>query len=258
MARLRPVAACLLACVGLLLNAARAEPAAPPVQDARELIAGAIDQTRGRSSYAELSMRIHRPDWERTSALKAWTRGREDALIRFTAPPRDAGNATLKLGEQMWTFTPRLNRVIRLPYSMMAQSWAGSDFSYHDLSRSDKLLIWYDHAIADARYGDGHWIYTVESVPHDDAPVVWGKEVVVIRDDYVLLEQTFYDQDMQPVKRLVADDVRELGGRMLATHLRMIQLEEDDHFTELTYDAAEFDIDIDDEMFTLFRLRSGK
>ena len=107
---------------------------------ARDLVAAAIDLTRGRSSYTEMSMVIHRPDWQRTSSLRAWTRGREDALIRFTAPAKDAGNATLKAGEKMWTFTPKLNRVIRLPFSMMSQGWAGSDFSYQDLSRSDKLL----------------------------------------------------------------------------------------------------------------------
>lgn len=234
-----------------------ARPRTQPVTDARELIAGALDLTRGHTSYAELSMLIHRPDWERTSALQAWTRGREDALMRFTAPPRDKGNATLKLGEQMWTFTPRLNRVIRLPYSMMAQSWAGSDFSYHDLSRSDKLLVWYDHEIVETRAADDHWIYVIESIPHDDAPIVWGKEVVTIRDDYVLLEETFYDQEMVPVKRLVGEDVREMGGRTFATRLRMIKLEEPDHYTEVVYSKAEFDIEIPDSMFTLFELRSG-
>ena len=80
---------------------------------ARELIAAAIDLTRGRSSYAEFAMVIHRPDWERSSSLVAWTRGRKDALIRFTAPAKDAGNATLKQGEKMWTYNPKLNRTDR-------------------------------------------------------------------------------------------------------------------------------------------------
>ena len=141
---------------------------------AYELIAAAIDQTRGSTSYAEMEMQVHRPDWSRTSAIIAWTRGREDALIRFTGPPRDAGNATLKDGAQMWTFTPRLNRVVRLPYSMMSQSWAGSDFSYDDLSRTDALLRHYQHEMIDVREEDGLRIYTVDSIPNADAPVVGG------------------------------------------------------------------------------------
>lgn len=223
---------------------------------ARELIAGAIDLTRGRTSYSELSMTIHRPDWQRTSTLVAWTRGREDALIRFVAPARDAGNATLKRGQQMWTFTPKLNRTIRLPYSLMSQSWAGSDFSYNDLSRSDKLLTQYTHRITETSEHDGHTVYTLESIPKENAPVVWGKEVIRLRDDYVLLEEIFYDQEMVALKHLVASKVGVLGGRTFATQMRMVDLEEDDRWTELVYRMAEFDLPLNDELFTLFSLRN--
>lgn len=234
------------------------DPAAPASITADQLIAGAIDLTRGRTSYTELSMIVHRPDWERTSTLVAWSRGRTDALIRFVAPARDAGNATLKLAEKMWTFTPKLNRTIRLPYSLMSQSWAGSDFSYSDLSRSDKLLTQYTHRIVETSEDDGHVIYVVESIPKENAPVVWGKEVIRMRDDYVLLEQTYYDQDMVPLKRMVSLDIGVLGGRSFATRMRMVDLEEADRWTELQYRTAEFDVPLDDEIFTLFSLRNPR
>jgi outer membrane lipoprotein-sorting protein len=225
---------------------------------ARDLIAGVIDLTRGRTSYAEFSMVIHRPDWERSSKLVAWTRGREDALIRFTAPAKDAGNATLKQGQQMWTFTPKLNRVIRLPYSMMSQGWAGSDFSYSDLSRTDQLLHEYELTLVSTEQRDGHQVYTVEAIPHDDAAVVWGKEQIVLRDDYVLLAETFFDQSMQPLKRLEATQIKTLGGRTFGTRLRMTPLDEGEHWTEIAYEQAKFDVPIDDGMFTVFALQSGR
>jgi outer membrane lipoprotein-sorting protein len=225
---------------------------------AQELIAGVIDLTRGQTSYAEFSMVIHRPDWERSSKLVAWTRGREDALIRFTAPAKDAGNATLKQGQQMWTFTPKLNRVIRLPFSMMSQGWAGSDFSYSDLSRTDQLLHDYELSLVGDETRDGHRQYTVEAVPHDDAPVVWGKEQIVLRDDYVLLGQTFFDQAMKPLKRLESREIRTMGGRTFATRMRMVPLDKPDEWTEIAYDEAQFDVKIDDGMFTVFALQSGR
>jgi len=237
-------------------GSAPTEPEAQP--SARELVEAAIDLTRGVSSYAELSMTIHRPSWERSSTLKAWTQGREDALIRFTAPARDAGNATLKLGENMWTFTPKLNRVVRLPFSLMSQSWAGSDFSYHDLSRTDDLLRHYELAVVKTIESEGHTVYTVEAVPHDDAPVVWGKEVLELRDDHVLLEHTFFDQALTPLKRLEAIEIRDLGGRTFATRARMIKLDEPNHWTELTYHDADFGIELDDSLFTVFSLESGR
>lgn len=246
----------------LFSSAAGAGAPAPDPQaalpDARELIAGALDLVRGRTSYAEMTMLIHRPDWQRTSTLKAWTRGREDALIRFTEPTRDAGNATLKKDDRMWTFTPKLNRTIRLPYSLMSQSWAGSDFSYNDLARSDKLLNHYGLTLESSEQrDDGHRAYTVAAVPHDNAPVVWGKEVLVLRDDYVLLSQTFFDQDLEPLKRLEALEVGELGGREFATRMRMSKLDEPGHYTEVHYREAEFDVALHDDLFTLFALRTG-
>ncbi len=226
-------------------------------QDARTLVEGAIDLTRGTTSYAEMSMQIHRPDWQRNSSLVAWTSGREDALIRFTAPAKDAGNATLKDDEKMWTFTPRLNRVIRLPYSLMAQSWAGSDFSYNDLSRTDTLLHDYTLSLLDTRQEEDHTVYTIEAVPHDDAPVVWGREVLVLRDDYVLLSHTFHDQDDQPLKRLEAMEIGEKGGRIFATRMRMVKLDEQDHWTEVSYDEVQFDVELEEGLFTVYTLRSG-
>jgi len=183
--------------------------------------------------------------------------GRKDALIRFTAPAKDAGSATLKQGEKMWTFTPKLNRTIRLPFSLMSQSWAGSDFSYNDLSRTDKLLEFYDLEIVRREEQDGHIIYTIDAIPHDDAPVVWGKEEMVLRDDYVLLSQTYFDQKMEALKRMETLEIGELDGRTFGTRMRMSKLDEPDNYTELHYAAADFDVELDDRVFTVFSLQAG-
>ena len=134
--------------------------------------------------------------------MVAWTRGTEDALIRFTAPAKDAGQATLKKGDQMWTFIPKFKKSMRLPSSMMSNSWGESDFSYNDLSRSDSLLRYYDLSVVEVEEKDDHKIYTLDAIPHDDAPVVWGKERMVMRDDYIMLSQTYFDQDLKPIKSL--------------------------------------------------------
>ena len=203
-------------------------------------------------------MLIKRPTWERSSSLVAWTRGREDALIRFTAPAKDAGNALLKQGDNMWTFNPKLNRNIRLPNSMMSQSWAGSDFSYNDLSRSDKYLRHYTLTLVAAEQVDGHTLYTIDAVPKEDAPVVWGKERMIIRDDYVMTELTYFDQDLVPLKRMTSLDIGEMGGRTIATTMRMVNLEEPDSFTEVRYTDLDFEVKLEDRMFTVFALQSGR
>ena len=246
-----------LTALSLLLAALTQANDAPKI-DPLELVTRSLDLTRGLSSYAEMTMRIKRPTWERTSSLAAWTRGREESLIRFTAPAKDAGNALLKQGEKMWTFNPKLNRSIRLPGSMMGQSWAGSDFSYNDLSRSDKYLNEYRLELVSTNVADGVEIYTIDAIPHDDAPVVWGKERLVIREDAVMIELTYYDQDLVPLKKMQTLEIRELGGRTLATRMRMGEIEEPESFTEITYDEMDFDVDLEDRLFTVFSLQSGR
>jgi len=98
--------------------------------DARTIIRDAIDHFRGLTSYSEMSMTIHRPDWERKMSMKGWSSGSKKTLVRVTAPARDAGNATLVLDDnKVWSYAPKINRVIRIPSSMMSQCWMGSDFS---------------------------------------------------------------------------------------------------------------------------------
>lgn len=224
----------------------------------QSLVEGALDLTRGVSSYTELTMTIRRPTWEREISISAWTRGREDALIRFTAPPKSAGVATLKRGDRMWTYAPRIGREFSLPSSMMSQQWEGSDFSYNDLSRTDKYLRHYDVGIAHTEERDGFTIYTLDLIPHDDAPVVWGKETLVLRDDYVILRQTFYDQGLEPLKRMQTLEIGELGGRIIPVVMRMSPVGEDDRWTEIRYLDADFEADVEDGMFTTFALRGGR
>jgi len=248
----------MVCCGWWLCGSVAADPVASDSSgDALQLVTRAIDLTRGLSSYAEMTMLIKRPTWERTSALVAWTRGREDALLRFTAPAKDAGNAMLKTGDKMWTYNPKLNRNVRLPNSMMSQSWAGSDFSYNDLSRSDKYLKNYTLHWVETQTQGEHTLYTIDALPKESAPVVWGKERMVIREDYVMLDLIYFDQDLVPLKRLQTLEVATMGGRTLATHMRMLNLEESDSYTEIRYDHIDFDVELDDRMFTTFALRAN-
>ena len=104
------------------------------------------------------------PDWERRLEMKGWTRGDNEALVRFIAPAKDAGNATLKLGDGAWVFNPKLNQVIKLPGSMMSQSWMGSDFSYNDLSKSEDIITDYTHRLTATAQADGHTVWTLSLI----------------------------------------------------------------------------------------------
>lgn len=226
--------------------------------DARALVRAAIDHWRGQSSYSEMTMTIHRPDWERSMSMRAWTVGDERSLVRVTAPARDVGNGTLLDGDNMWTYSPKINRVIKVPSSMMSQSWMGSDFSNTDISRADDIVDEYAHRLVDEYERDGHTVSIIEALPNEFASVVWGKEVLTIRDDFVVLEHRFFDQDGVLVKSLTTLDIDEMGGRTVASRQRMAKAEAAHEWTEIRVDAVEFGVPLGDSVFTLSNLRNPR
>jgi outer membrane lipoprotein-sorting protein len=226
--------------------------------DAREIVRAAVDHWRGISSYCEMTMTIHRPDWERSMSMRAWTQGDDRSLVRVTAPKKDEGNGTLINDNNMWSYSPKVNRVIKVPSSMMGQSWMGSDFSNKDISRVDDIIDQYDHRILGEDQRDDHTVFTIESVPHEEAAVVWGKEVLVIRDDHVLLEHRFYDQDGKLVKMLQSLEIGEMGGRQIAIDQRMQKVDAPGDWTEIIVNAVEYDLDLKDSLFTLSNLRNPR
>ncbi|SMF29121.1 hypothetical protein SAMN02745866_01875 [Alteromonadaceae bacterium Bs31] len=248
-------------CLLLLLLASALCPAesyaqAPP--DAKKIIRAAMDLWRGSSSISEISMTIKREDWQRSMSMKAWTKGDKKTLVRVTEPKKDAGNGTLQVDNKLWTFTPKINRVIKVPSSMMGQSWMGSDFSNKDISKSTEVLDQYTLTLLDVIKEQGRSTFVIEAVPHEDAAVVWGKEIFVIRDDYVMMEQQFWDQDGVLVKKMMALEVAEMGGRPVATKIRMFEVDTPEQWTEMATSAIDFDVELADNLFTLSNLRNPR
>jgi len=226
--------------------------------DARQLVQQAMDHWRGLTSYSEMNMIIHRPDWERSMTMRSWSKGDKLSLVRVIEPKKDAGNGTLLNDNNMWSYTPKINRIIKVPSSMMSQSWMGSDFSNKDIAKSTDIIDQYDHELTGQEERDGHMYYTITSIPHEDAAVVWGKEILTVRDDYVLMEQQYWDQDGILVKSLKTLQVEEMSGRPVAKIMRVGKVETPDEWTQLTANSIEFDLDLPENLFTLSNLRNPR
>ncbi len=227
-------------------------------QSPQDLVEGAVNYWRDNSSKAEADMVIHRPDWERKLSIITLTEGNERSLVRFTAPAKDAGSATLSIGDETWSFAPKINRVIKIPASMKAQSWMGSDFSYRDLTKSDDIIDQYIHKLVSEKENDGHRIFIIESTPKEFAPVVWGKEVLEIRDDKIILKHEFYDQSGKLIKVLEAKKITEMDGKLYPKVMRITKVEEKDEWTEIVHNSIKFNIEISDTEFTLSSLSNPR
>ncbi len=235
-----------------------ATPGSAQQLTADDIIRKAMDHYRGQTSSAEMTMVIHRPDWQREVSMLAWTEGDKRTLVRVTAPAKDAGNGTLSVDGNMWTYSPKVNRVVKVPSSMMSQNWMGSDFSNEDVSKDADIIDQYDHELVGQYEQEGFQVFVIQSIPHEEAAVVWGKEVLHIRDDWVMLQQQFWDQDDNLVKTLRALEITEMDGRPVASLLRMGREDAPQEWTEVRTAAVDYDVELPDNLFTLSHLRNPR
>ncbi len=232
--------------------------ASASAQDARQILTSAFDNWRADSSHPTLGMTIKRANGTRSLTLESWTQGDDKALVRFTAPSRDAGNATLQIGSATYVFNPRLNQVIKLPASAMSQSWMGSDFSYEDLSRSERVIDDYTHTLLGSRKSDGKTIYKIQSVPKKGVPVVWGKQILDVRSDGVLISIEYYDQVGKRVRIMESDKIATLSGRPYPVVLTMRSDNKPGEYTQVTTKKAEFNINVPSYLFTKSNLQNPR
>lgn len=225
-------------------------------QTATEIIRRADDKMQGKSNRAEMKMTIVRPDWQREVTMKAWSLGREYSLILITGPARDKGQAFLKRKNEMWNWQPSIDRVVKLPPSMMMQSWMGSDFTNDDLVKESSITRDYTHALKADSTINGTSVYRIELIPKPEAPVVWGRIVAFIdKKEFNQVLVHYYDEDDILVNALVLSDVRTIGGKRLPTRMEMIPAENPKHKTIVEYLDLKFDVPLKEDFFSLQNLK---
>ncbi|TVQ08957.1 MAG: outer membrane lipoprotein-sorting protein [Balneolaceae bacterium] len=225
-------------------------------RDAAEIIKRMEDTMRGESSYAEMTMTIERPRYTREVSLKTWALGNDFSMILITAPARDQGTSFLKRKSEIWNYVPNIDRTIKMPPSMMAQSWMGSDFSNDDLVRESSTVDDYEHRILREEEYEGRQSWVLELIPKPDTPIVWGKVLMWIsKDDYIQLRVENYDQRNELANTIRFSEIREMGGRMLPTKLKLTPAGSPGQHTIIRYDSMDFGIDIRESFFTQQNLR---
>ena len=218
---------------------------------ALEIVQKSEDNLRGKSNKSELEIKIVRPTWERTMEAKSWAKGTEMSMILILSPARDKGTVFLKRDKEIWNYVPTVERNIKLPPSMMLQSWMGTDFNNDDLVRESSMVNDYTHKLLGEETIRGMVCYKIEFIPKPEAAVVWGKIICYITKDYFLQVQVeFYDEDDVLINILEGFDIKTMDGRQLPSRMRMTPQDKEGHYTEMIYHSIDFDIDIDDSYFT--------
>jgi len=220
-------------------------------QDAHDIVRRADERARGKSSEAVMNIDIVRPTWSRKMSMKAWSKGKDYAMILLTAPAKEKGTVFLKRSREVWNWIPSIERNIKLPPSMMGQSWMGTDFTNDDLVKHASLADDFTASIPGEDTLLGRACYRIRLVPRPEAAVVWGRIVLWIdKKDLMILKSEYYDEDDALVNTMVATEVKLFGGKLLPSRVEMVPAGKKGQKTVLSYDSLLFDMDFPDSFFS--------
>lgn len=241
----------------LFLTLALLLSASALAQDAKTILETSEQRRRGvQSSRAQMTMTIVRPTWQREMSLKSWSKGDDYALILVTAPANEKGTTTLKRGDEVWNWLPRVERTIKLPRSMMSQSWMGSDLSNDDLVNEISLVEDFDHRILQDTTLQGRTCWKIELIPHENVAVVYSKVIMYVdQRDYLQLRTEEYDEEDYLINVMTASEIQTMNGRPFATRIELIPMEEEGHKTILTYQEIAFNVDLSEQFFSVQNMK---
>ena len=219
--------------------------------DVKEIVKQADEKFRGQSSQGTLTMTIQRPTWSRTISMKNWTLGTQYSLIYITEPAKEKGQVFLKRSNEMWNWVPSIERMIKIPPSMMMQSWMGSDFTNDDLVKESSLVKDYDPTLLGHETLEGYNCYKIQLIPHEDAAVVWGKIIMWVSDkDFLWLKAEYYDEDNDLVNTEILSDIKKMDDRIMPTHLEMIPEDKPGQKTIMVFENIKFNVKLDESFFS--------
>jgi len=219
-----------------------------------EIVQKKDDLMRGESSFGQYEMIVTSPRWERTVRFKAWSEGKDKSFIVITYPKRDKGATFLRIKTDMWQYVPKIEKTIKIPPSMMLQSWMGSDFTNDDLAKESSIVNDYTHTLLRKE----EKAYVIESLSKPDAAVVWGKIIQwVDKEKFVPAKDEFYDEDGALVRRLLYDDVKRLSDRYYPMRWTVEPLTEEKrgHKTTIIISEIELNVPIKEDVFTIRALK---
>lgn len=225
-------------------------------QNAKEIVKKADQHMRANSSYAEIKMTVIKPDWSRTMGMKVWSLEPNYALVYITEPARDKGTVTLKRHTEVWNWIPAAQKIIKIPPSMMMQSWMGSDFTNDDLVREASIVTDYNQTLLREEKLGTDECYKILLKPKPEAGVVWDKIIMwITKENYLEKRADYYDENGDVVRRFTGSDPKEMGGRIVYTHWEMKPLDKPGDDTIMDYDKIEFNIKINQSFFSEQNMR---
>ena len=159
----------------------------------------------------------------------------------------------------MWSWNPTINRMIKLPPSMMSQGWMGSDYSNDDILKESSIVVDYTHKIVGNETVGGFDCYKIQLDPKEEAAVVWGKILMWIsKEELYQFRVEYYDEDGYLVKTHILSDIKFMYDRKIPTHFEIIPEDKPNQKTLVDIKNVKFDIEIPENFFSQQNMKTIK
>jgi outer membrane lipoprotein-sorting protein len=226
---------------------------------AKEIVDMANRKVNGESSQGTMKMTIVRPGWSREVTMKSWSKTTKFYLIYITAPAKDKGQVFLKRDTEMWNYMPSIDRMIKIPPSMMSQSWMGSDFTNDDLVRMNSIVEDYEHELIGEETIEGFSCHKIELVPKPEAAVVWGKiHLWISKKEFYEMKAEYFDEDGMLVSTMTSSNIRQMGDRSLPSKTVMVPADKPGNQTILEMIDIVFNQPVSEDFFSQQNMKNVK
>ncbi|MCB0696365.1 MAG: outer membrane lipoprotein-sorting protein [Chitinophagales bacterium] len=223
----------------------------------KQIVLDAINLMNGITSKSTATMSVVRPKWTRSISMRSWSLGNDYNMILITSPAKDKGQTFLKRENEMWNWIPTISRIVRIPPSMMGQSWMGSDFTNNDLVKRNSLVNDYEHTLAEGETIEGYKTYKITLTPKKDAAVIWGRIILYIaKKEHFILKGEYYDESGTLVNLETQTNIKHFTDRDLPSKLTIVPVKEKGKKTVLEFEQIEFNVSIKKDFFSQQNMKS--
>jgi outer membrane lipoprotein-sorting protein len=186
---------------------------------------------------------------------KSWAKGEENAFTEYLSPARERGTKMLKLGDELWMWSPAADRIIKIAGHMLRQSMMGSDISYEDFMENPELTEVYDSEVIGEEEFEDRPCYVLELTAVQEKVAYFSRKLWVDKERYLPLREDRFAKSGKLLKTVTIHEVSRVGTRWYPKRMVFKDVLKKGDGTEITIDSIEFDVEIPAQIFSKASLR---
>jgi len=221
-----------------------------------EQILNKIDENMSSKNRILLSKMVIYGRWgSRTIESRSWIQGAEKSFTEYLSPAREKGTKMLKLGDQLWMYSPSTDRIIQISGHMLRESVMGSDLSYEDMMEDPKLTNNYKAEVTGTEIIDERQCWVVELSAKKDNLAYHSRKMWIDRERNIPLKEELYAKSGKLLKKTELKDIKQIQGRWFPKRILFKDMLKSGDGTEFIIETIQFDQDISEYIFSKAALR---